>query len=133
VVVWGDSKIFVINRKEKDGAVTGFDCKANACKQNLSIQLLPYFHIEHFPFAFVLSQSQLLIADLRRLQAFAISAWSFKGAPHNNHQFDSFLSIEPGSTTEGINLVLLEFDGSNSFVRRLFFSPDFVQAIKFLG
>jgi hypothetical protein len=46
---------------------------------------------------------------------------------------DVFLSNEPGHTTEGINLLTLEFDGSTSYVRRLFFSPDFVQAIKFLG
>ena len=33
VVVWGDSKIFVINRKEPEAAVIGFDCKApNTCK-----------------------------------------------------------------------------------------------------
>ena len=41
-----------------------------------------------------------------------------------------FLSNEPGYQSEGINLLTLEFDGSNSFVRRLFFSPDFVQAIR---
>jgi hypothetical protein len=44
-----------------------------------------------------------------------------------------YLSQEPGYQAEGINLLLIEFDGSNSSVRRLFFSPDFVQAIKFLG
>ena len=43
------------------------------------------------------------------------------------------MSNEPGYRAEGINLLTLEFDGSNSFVRRLFFSPDFVQAITFLG
>ena len=46
---------------------------------------------------------------------------------------DMFLSREPGFVSDGINLLSLEFDGSNSFVRRLFFSPDFVQAIRFLG
>jgi hypothetical protein len=46
---------------------------------------------------------------------------------------EMFLSTEPGHNSEGINLLSLEFDGSNSFVRRLFFSPDFVQALRFLG
>jgi hypothetical protein len=39
---------------------------------------------------------------------------------------EMFMSMEPGYAAEGINLLSLEFDGSNSFVRRLFFSPDFV-------
>jgi len=39
---------------------------------------------------------------------------------------EMFLSLEPGYTQEGINLVSLEFDGSNSSVQRLFFSPDFI-------
>jgi hypothetical protein len=46
---------------------------------------------------------------------------------------EMFLSLEPGFTQEGINLLSLEFDGSNSYVRRLFFNPDFVQAMRFLG
>jgi hypothetical protein len=44
-----------------------------------------------------------------------------------------YLSQETGFETEGINLLLTEFDGSNSTVRRMYFSPDFVQALKFLG
>lgn len=46
---------------------------------------------------------------------------------------EMFMSVEPGFAAEGINLLAIEFDGSNSQVRRLFFSPDFVQAVKFLG
>ena len=46
---------------------------------------------------------------------------------------EMFMSVEPGFTAEGINLLTLEFDGSNSVVRRLFFNPDFVQAVRFLG
>ena len=46
---------------------------------------------------------------------------------------EMYLSKEPGFREEGINLLSLEFDGSNSYVRRLFFNPDFVQAIRFLG
>ena len=99
----------------------------------MSIQLLPFFDSVSFPFAFVLSQTALILADLRRLQAFVISKWQFKGAPHNKNQMEVFLSNEPGYQSEGINLLTLEFDGSNSFVRRLFFSPDFVQALRFLG
>jgi len=49
------------------------------------MQLLPFFDPISFPFAFVLSQTQLMLADLRRLQAFVIAPWKFKGAPHNNH------------------------------------------------
>ena len=86
-----------------------------------------------FPFAFVLSQTQIFLADLRRLQSFVLTAWQFKGSPHNNHQMEMYLSKEPGFREEGINLLSLEFDGSNSYVRRLFFNPDFVQAIRFLG
>ena len=86
-----------------------------------------------FPFAFVLSQTQLFLADLRRLQSFVIASWKFKGAPHNRHQMEMFLSLEPGFSQEGINLLSLEFDGSNSYVRRLFFNPDFVQAMRYLG
>jgi len=54
VAVWGESDIYVIDRDKPDGAV-GFSCGYNPCKQNLSIVLLPYFHIDTFPFAFVLS------------------------------------------------------------------------------
>lgn len=60
------------------------------------------------------------------MQSFVLAKWQFKGAPHNRNQMETFLSQEPGFTQEGINLLCLEFDGSNSYVRRLFFSPDFV-------
>jgi hypothetical protein len=37
------------------------------------------------------------------------------------------MSKQPGfNTGDGINLLSLEFDGSNSFVRRLYFNHDFV-------
>lgn len=84
--VWGTSEIFVIDR-EKPDAVNSFETGGSQtpCKVNLSIQLLPFFHAQQFPFAFVLSQTGLILADLRRLQAFIISSWKFKGAPHNKN------------------------------------------------
>lgn len=84
--VWGKSEIFVIDR-EKPDAVNSFETGGSQppCKQNLSIQLLPFFNSVSFPFAFVLSQTSLILADLRRLQAFVISSWQFKGAPHNKN------------------------------------------------
>ena len=62
-----------------------------------------------------------------------LADWQFKGAPHNRNQMEMFVSVEQGYEHEGINLTNLEFDGSNSFVRRLFFSQDFVQAFRFLA
>ena len=90
-VVWGQSEIFIIDR-EKPDAVNSFETLANPCKQNLCMQLLPFFDPVTFPFAFVLSQTQLMLADLRRMQAFVIAPWKFKGAPHNNHQMEIYLS-----------------------------------------
>ena len=85
--VWGQSEIYVIDR-EKPDAVNSFETNPTVgqpCKQNLSIQLLPFFDPVTFPFAFVLSQQSLILADLRRLQAFIISTWQFKSAPHNKN------------------------------------------------
>lgn len=81
--VWGQPDIFIIDR-EKPDAVNSFEV-VNASKHNLSIQLLPMFDPITFPFAFILSQTQMILADLRRLQAFSIAPWQFKGAPHNKH------------------------------------------------
>lgn len=131
VGVYGKADLFVIDREQPD-AVNSFKC-ASGAQVNLSLTLLPMFNYLNFPFAFVLSQSQIILADLRRLQAFEIAAWKFRGAPACNNQMEMFLSVEPGFAAEGINLLALEFDGSNTCVRRLFFSPDFVQAMRFLG
>ena len=135
--VWGTSEIFIIDR-EKPEAINSFETTTGVngqgpCQQNLSIQLLPFFNPVNFPFAFVLSQHSLILADLRRLQAFIMSTWTYKSAPASKNQMEVFLSNEPGYQSEGINLLTVEFDGSNSFVRRLFFSPDFVQAMRFLA
>ena len=136
-LVWGTAEIFIIDR-EKPDAVNSFETTVGTngegpCQKNLSVILLPFFNPVSFPFAFVLSQKSLILADLRRLQAFIISTWTYKTAPSVKNQLEVFLSNEPGYQSEGINLLSLEFDGSNSFVRRLFFSPDFVQALNFLG
>lgn len=129
--VWGKPELYVFDR-EKPELVHSFQSQ-NASNQNLSLCLLPMFDPLVFPFAFVLTQSQLVLADLRRMQAFVLCPWKFKGAPVNKNQMEMFLSTEPGYTQQGINLLLLEFDGSNSFVRRLFFNPDFIQAMRYLG
>jgi hypothetical protein len=52
--VWGQSEIYIIDR-EKPDAVNSFETLANPCKQNLCMQLLPFFDPITFPFAFVLS------------------------------------------------------------------------------
>lgn len=94
--MWGKPQIFVFDRERPELMHT---IESNeASKFNLSLQLLPMFDPQNFPFAFVLSQTQLILADLRRLQAFIVSPWKFKGAPHNKNQMEMFLSLEAGYT-----------------------------------
>ena len=63
--VWGKAELVVFDR-EKPDLIHTFKSQ-DACQQNLSLQLLPMFNPVTFPFAFVLSQTQLYLADLRRL------------------------------------------------------------------
>ena len=131
VAVWGNPDLLIVDR-EKPEQIWKIQ-PPEGSSQNLCVALLPNFDPTTLPFCFVVSQTQLLLVDLRRLQAFQVSAWEFRGAPHNKHQMALFWSQEAGFKEEGINLLCLQFDGSNSTIRRLFFSPDFVQAIRFLG
>ena len=79
----GQAELVVFDRGKPD-LVHTFGCLEGS-QQNLSLQLLPMFDPMTFPFAFVLSQTQLYLADLRRLQSFVLAPWIFKGAPHNRN------------------------------------------------
>ena len=62
--VWGKPDIILIDRTT---AVTArFKPKQQLSDQNLSIQLLPGFDADKFPYAFVMTQSGLLLVDVRR-------------------------------------------------------------------
>ena len=71
--VWGKAELVVFDR-EKPDLQSSFKSQ-DACEQNLSLQKLPMFDPVTFPFAFVLSQTQLILADLRRLQSFVLAKW----------------------------------------------------------
>ena len=53
--------------------------------------------------------------------------------PNNVNQLEMYLSKEEDQVGEQINIVTLEFDGSNSYVRRLVLDHDCIQALNFLG
>ena len=62
--------------------------------------------------------------DFKRFNAFKVCPWKYKGVPNNVNQLEMHLSKEDDQVGEQININTLEFDGSNTFVRRLVLDHD---------
>lgn len=131
VVAWSDSKVYSVDR-EKPDAVIQFNMPPGE-KNSISMRLIPFYDVFQFPFAIVLCQTSICCIDFKRYNAFKVCPWRYKGVPNNVNQLEMHLSKEEDQVGEQINIVTLEFDGSNSFVRRLVLDHDCIQALNFLG
>ena len=131
VVSWNENKVHSIDRQRPD-AVIQFNLPAGE-KNNICMRLIPYYDSNQFPFAVVLGQTSICCIDFKRFNTFKICPWKYKGVPSNINQLEMFLSCEEAAVGEQINLVTLEFDGSNTTVRRLVLDHDCIQALNFLG
>lgn len=122
VVAWNDSRVYSIDR-EKPEAVIQFNMPHGE-KNSISMRLIPFYDPNQFPFAIVLCQTSICCIDFKRYNSFKICPWKYKGVPNNVNQLEMHLSKEDDQVGEQINIVTLEFDGSNSFVRRLVLDHD---------
>ena len=131
VVAWNDTKVYALDR-EKPEAVIQFNMPHGE-RNSISMRLIPFYDAYQFPFAIVLCQTSICCIDFKRYNAFKVCPWKYKGVPNNVNQLEMHLSKEDDQVGEQINIVTLEFDGSNSFVRRLVLDHDCIQALNFLG
>jgi len=131
VVAWNDNKVYSVDR-EKPDAVIQFNMPHGE-RNSISMRRIPFYDPHQFPFAVVLCQGSICCIDFKRYNSFKICPWRYKGVPNNVNQLEMHLSKEDDQVGEQINIVTLEFDGSNSFVRRLVLDHDCIQALNFLG
>ena len=131
VVAWNDAKVYSIDRDKPD-AVVQFNMPHGE-RHSISMRLIPFYDANQFPFAVVLCQTSICCIDFKRYNSFKICPWKYKGVPNNVNQLEMHLSKEEDQVGEQINIVTLEFDGSNSYVRRLVLDHDCIQALNFLG
>lgn len=130
-VAWNDNKVYSIDRNKPEAVI---QFKMPFGERNcISMRLIPYYEPNQFPFAVVLCQQSICCIDFKRFNSFMICPWKYKGVPNNVNQLELFLSKEDDKVGEQVNIVTLEFDGSNSFVRRLILDHDCIQALNFLG
>ena len=122
IVAWNDTMIYTIDR-DKPEAVVQFNMPF-AEKNAISMRLIPYYDPNQFPFAIVLCQTSICCVDFKRSNSFKICPWKYRGVPNNVNQLDMYLGKEEGHVGEQINILTLEFDGSNSYVRRLVLDHD---------
>ena len=122
VVAWNDPKVYSVDR-EKPDAVIHFNMPPRE-KASISMRLIPYYDSAQFPFAVVLCQTSICCIDFKRFNAFKVCPWKYKGVPNNVNQLEMHLSKEDDQVGEQININTLEFDGSNTFVRRLVLDHD---------
>jgi len=122
VVAWNDNRVYSVDR-EKPDAVIQFNMPHGE-RNSISMRLIPFYDPNQFPFAVVLCQTSICCIDFKRFNSFKICPWKYKGVPNNINQLEMHLSKEDDQVGEQINIVTLEFDGSNSFVRRLVLDHD---------